>query len=448
MQSNGGVVPIDRLGSRASHIIRSGPAAGVIAAGRLAAEVGFDKIITGDMGGTSFDVAVVIDGEPGVSETTQLDFRIPLRIPMIDVHTIGAGGGSIASIDRGGVLEVGPRSAGSQPGPICFRRGGTEPTVTDANVVLGRINAQSPIGAGENDTLDVEGARAGMARLGAELGLGPEETAEAILDVVNTRMAGRMRLITVEQGHDPRDFALVAFGGAGPVHGAALLRNVGVRTMLVPSHPGVLCAMGCLMADLRYDYSRTVERRIDQLAAGELSELFEAQRAEGERQLHGDGVTFLGVTSMFSADMAYLGQVHRLRVRVKPDWGPDELREAFLQAYQQEFGTLLGEVPVLLVNIRTSVRGVRQGELDDLGTPADRPAPDPTSTRPVYFLGEWHETAVYERTDLLPGVRLDGPAIVEQADTTTVIEPGMSLWIDGRANLQVELTSEHEEHHA
>ncbi len=215
------------------------------------------------MGGTSFDVAVVIDGEPQVAETTLRDFRIPLRLPMTDVHTIGAGGGSIAWTDRGGVLQVGPQSAGSVPGPISFRRGGTEPTVTDANLLLGRINEEHPIGGGGLDTLDVEGCRAALEALGSSLGLDAEETAEAVLEVVNTRMAGRMRLISVEQGHDPRDFALVAFGGAGPLHGAALMRHVGVRTMLVPRYPGVLCAQGCLLADVRYDYSRTIERRVD-----------------------------------------------------------------------------------------------------------------------------------------------------------------------------------------
>jgi len=441
MQSNGGVVPVERLGSRASHIIRSGPAAGVIAADRLSAEAGFPRIITSDMGGTSFDVAVVIDGEPGVSDTTQLDFRIPLRIPMLDVHTIGAGGGSIASIDRGGILQVGPRSAGSAPGPVCFRRGGTEPTVTDANVALGRINVDRPIGEEGQATLDVDGAREALARLGTELGLNIEQTAEAVLAVVNTRMAGRMRLITVEQGHDPRDFALVAFGGAGPLHAAALLRDVGVKTMLVPTHPGVLCAMGCLVADLRYDYSQTVERRVDQLEEGELATLLAAQRERGEHELARDAVTTSRTEVTYHADMAYLGQVHRLRVRIEPDWDAKELSEAFFDAYVQEFGTVLGDVPVLVVNVRSSVRGIRQGEPEPVAEPKDQPCVAPASRRPVYFDGRWHETSVYRRNDLSPGMRFGGPAIVEQEDTTTVVEPNMSVWIDAHSNMQIEVQS-------
>ena len=265
MQSNGGLVPVAQLGERAAHVVRSGPAAGVIAAARIAAEAGFDRAITGDMGGTSFDVAVVIDGEPEIAASTNLDFRIPLRLSMINVHTIGAGGGSIAHVDRGGILQVGPRSAGARPGPVCFAHGGTEPTVTDANLVLSRIKAENPIGLANLASMDVEGARQAMKRLGDQLGIGIEETAEAILTVVNQNMAGRTRLLSIERGYDPRDFALVIFGGAGPLHGAAIIRAVGIRTMLVPPSPGVLCAMGCAVADVRYDISRTVARPHSQL---------------------------------------------------------------------------------------------------------------------------------------------------------------------------------------
>lgn len=439
MQSNGGVVPLSRLGSAASRIIRSGPAAGVMAAAKIAADAGFGHIITGDMGGTSFDVAVVIDGEPTVSETTELDFRVPLRVPMIDVHTIGAGGGSIASIDRGGTLQVGPRSAGAQPGPICFRRGGTEPTVTDANAVLGRIPSDQPIGHDQHQTLDVQAAREALRRLGARLGLGVEETAEAILAVVNVRMAGRMRLISVERGYDPRDFALVAFGGAGPLHAAALLRDVGVKTLLIPPYPGVLCAEGCISADLRYDFSQTVERRVDSLARDELAEIFCGQRDRGVAQLEADGEAVSRVDVMYLADMAYLGQVHRLRVPIEPDWDTETLRKAFNEAYAREFGTPLADVPVLLVNVRCSVRGVRRTTRQEVPQPPAAPAPPAASRRQVYFAGQWQDTPVYGRRDLAPGAAFPGPAIIEQDDTTTVVEPGMTVRVDGRSNLQIEV---------
>ena len=330
MQSNGGLVPARRAGERAGHMLRSGPAAGVIAAARIAADAGFDHVITGDMGGTSFDVALSLDGRPAEAETTLLDFRLPVRVPMLDVRTIGAGGGSIAAIDRGGMLTVGPRSAGSYPGPIAFGNGGSEPTVTDANVVLGRINPDRPIGA-DGRAMDADGARAAFSELGRPLGLDAEEAAKAVLTVVNTRMAGEIRLMTVEQGHDPRDFALVAFGGAGPVHGAALLAEMQIGTMLVPPHPGVLCAMGCVVADVRHDLSQTIERTLPReedddaqaarrLDCDALAATLREQRAEGERQLSLDGLDFVAVDVLHQADMAYEGQIHRLRVTVEPGW--------------------------------------------------------------------------------------------------------------------------------
>jgi N-methylhydantoinase A len=435
MQSNGGLAPLAELGQRSAHIVRSGPAAGVTAAAEIARRAGFDNIITADMGGTSFDVAVVISGQPRVAELTNLDFRIPLRLPMIDVHTIGAGGGSIASIDRGGMLEVGPRSAGAVPGPVAYRRGGMEPTVTDANVVLGRINPASQMG-GPGTTLDLEGARKAVGDLGARLGLGVEEAAEAILAVVNQRMAGRIRLLSIERGLDPRDFAMVAFGGAGPVHGGALIREVGIGTMLVPLYPGVLCALGCAIADLRYDASQTVEKRLDALGQDELKGIFERQRAEGEARLRESAIAVAEIECSHVADMAYLGQIHSLQVPVEPGWTPERMAEAFFERYRQEFGNTLGDIPVVVVNARTTSTGLRRWDPPTMERAAAAEAPVPIATRPVYF-GGWHETPIYSRDDLAPGHRLTGPAVVEQSDTTTVIEPGMDLEVGSGGDLLV-----------
>jgi N-methylhydantoinase A len=437
MQSNGGLAPLAELGQRSAYIVRSGPAAGVTAAAEIARRAGFDNIITADMGGTSFDVAVVISGQPNVAELTNLDFRIPLRLPMIDVHTIGAGGGSIASIDRGGVLEVGPRSAGAVPGPVAYRRGGTEPTVTDANVVLGRINPSSPMG-GPGTTLDLDGARTAVAGIGAPLGLGIEQAAEAILAVVNQRMAGRIRLLSIERGLDPREFAMVTFGGAGPVHGGALIREVGIGTMLVPLYPGVLCALGCAIADLRYDESQTVERRLDQIGPGDLQAIFERQRSEGEARLKESDIAVAEIGFSHVADMAYLGQIHSLQVPVELEWGPERMAEAFAQRYRQEFGNTLGDIPVVVVNARTTSTGLRRWEPPATEQSAARGAPEPIERRPVYF-GGWHDTPIYSREKLAPGHRLTGPAVVEQSDTTTVIEPGMELEVDRDGNLLVKV---------
>lgn len=438
MQSNGGLVPVQQLTERAAHVVRSGPAAGVIAAARIAAEAGFDKVITGDMGGTSFDVAVAINGEPEISPSTNLEFRIPLRLSMINVHTIGAGGGSIASLDRGGILQVGPRSAGARPGPVCFGHGGTEPTVTDANLVLNRINAEDPIGLTNLRRLDVDGARAAMQRLGEPLGLGIEETAEAILKVVNLNMAGRTRLLSIERGHDPRDFALVIFGGAGPMHGAAIIREVGIRTMLVPPSPGVLCAMGCAVADVRYDVSRTVARRTDSFDAAEIAQILSEQREEGEEKLRANDVLIKHVAVSHFAEMAYIGQIHSLRVAIEATWDAKRIAQAFEEAYRLEYGNTLGDIPSTIVSFRTVVQGMREHVRRHLPEPERQSAPPPKSVRQVYF-GGWRETPIYDRSTLVPGVVLHGPAIVEQPDTTIVIEPDMNGRVDAYGNILVEL---------
>ena len=437
MQSNGGVAPLRQLGERSAYIVRSGPAAGVMAAARLAGEAGFTHIITADMGGTSFDVAVVINGEPNVAEITNLDFRIPLRLPMIDVQTIGAGGGSIAHLDRGGMLLVGPRSAGARPGPVAYRRGGTEPTVTDANVVLGRINPGSLMN-GSDSTLDVDGAREAVRRLGAQLGLGLEQTAEAILAVVNQRMAGRIRLMSIERGLDPRDFAMVAFGGAGPLHCGALMRETGVSTMLVPLYPGVLCALGCVYADLRYDISQTVEQRLDKLEPGKLAGVIARQREQGQRQLDESQVPVDVVTITHAADMAYAGQIHSLRVTIEPDWDAARLGQAFNSVYREKFGNTLVGIPVVIVILRTIAIGVRSSVALPRSETACAVQATPSAHRPVHF-SQWYDTPVYQRADLAPGMRFDGPAIIEQSDTTTVVEPAMDVVVDSKGNLLVKV---------
>lgn len=438
MQSNGGLVPIAALPERAANIVRSGPAAGVMAAARLASEAGFSKIITGDMGGTSYDVAVVVDGQPPVAETTELDFRIPLRLPMIDVHTIGAGGGSIASIDRGGMLKVGPQSAGAVPGPVCFGRGGTLPTVADANAVLARINPENPIGLKNIDRLDVEAARKALGDLGAPIGLDAEEAALAILTLVNHTMAGRTRLLTVEQGHDPRDFALVIFGGAGPLHGAAIMREVGIRTMLLPLHPGVQCALGCAIADIRYDMSLTVERPTAEVDAAWAVAALRNQREEGERKLAISANDIKRSTVEHVALMSFTGQIHSLRVAIEADWTPERMAQGFRTVYAQENGEAPDDLSVTLVSLKTTMRGERSriGGIADTKLTFSKAVPQ--SYRQVRF-DTWRDTPVFQREILRPGQHFSGPAIIEQADTTTVIEPDMAARVDAAGNVLVEI---------
>lgn len=438
MQSNGGLVPAAQLGNHAAQIVRSGPAAGVTAAARIASEAGFDRVITGDMGGTSYDVAVVIDGEPEITPKTDLDFRLPLRVSMINVHTIGAGGGSIAYVDRAGILKVGPRSARARPGPVCFGHGGTEPTVTDANVVLARINADDPIGLTNLARLDVEGARAAIGKLGEQLGLGIEDTAEAILTIVNQNMAGRTRLLSIERGYDPRDFALVIFGGAGPLHGAAIVREVGIKTMIVPPAPGVLCAMGCVVADVRYDVSRTIARPTADIPADDLAATLREQEAEGREKLKVSAVAVKSALVRHFAEMAYKGQIHTLRVPIEEGWDAARIDAAFDTAYRAEYGNTLGDIPTTIVSLRTVVEGHREHEKRNRPEPPPHPAPEPHARRQVHF-GTWWDTAVYKRDTLHPGAVVEGPCIVEQPDTTIIIEPGMTGRIDAYDNILVEV---------
>jgi N-methylhydantoinase A len=438
MQSNGGLMPIAQLAGRAANIVRSGPAAGVIAAARIAAEAGFDNIITADMGGTSYDVAVVIHGHPRISEMTELDFRIPLRLPMIDVHTIGAGGGSVAFLDRGGTLQVGPRSAGAFPGPVCFGRGGTEPTVADANAILGRINPENPIGLKHLSSLDIAAARLAMGALGTKIGLSVEETALAVITLVNHRMAGRTRLMSVEHGYDPRDFALVVFGGAGPLHGAAIMKEVGIRTMLIPPQPGVLCAYGCAIADLRYDMSQTVERPVLDLDSQWVAKTLANQSADGAARVAESDVVVDHVSVSHAAEMSYVGQIHSLRVEIQPGWDQGQIITAFEDTYRRQYGNVLGNIPILLVSLITTVRGVRARPVATLCEAPEARAITPTNWRLVHFDAPIR-TPVYQRTELTPGVAFTGPAIVEQSDTTSVIEPDMKARVDSFNNILVEV---------
>ena len=331
-----------------------------------------------------------------------------------------------------------PRSARARPGPVCFGHGGTEPTVTDANVVLARINADDPIGLTNLTRLDVEGARAAIGRLGEQLGLGVEETAEAILTIVNQNMAGRTRLLSIERGYDPRDFALVIFGGAGPLHGAAIVREVGIRTMIVPPAPGVLCAMGCVVADVRYDLSRTIARPTATLSEAEIRQAMAEQEAEGLEKLERSGVTVKTRLVRHFAEMAYGGQIHALRVPIEEGWSTSRIDAAFADAYRAEYGNTLGDIPTTIVSLRTVVEGQREHERRHRAAPSPLPAPEPAGRRQVHFQ-RWWDTAVYRRDSLHPGAVIEGPAIVEQPDTTIIIEPGMTGRIDAYDNILVEV---------
>ncbi|MBN9069136.1 MAG: hydantoinase/oxoprolinase family protein, partial [Rhizobiales bacterium] len=348
VQSNGGVMSAETARRYPVRTALSGPAAGVIAATAIARAAGLDNIITCDMGGTSFDVSLVADGKAALAAQTAIDFGMVVRTPMIEITTIGAGGGSIASIDKSGLLRVGPESAGSDPGPVCYGLGNERPTVTDANLVLGRINPDRPIG-GKLDRLDVEAARAAIGReIAAPLGLSIEDAAESVLRLANAKMAGAIRLVSIEKGHDPAKFAAMPFGGGGALHAGALIEEVGLGSALVPRFPGVTSALGCVVADMRHDRVQTVNRLLDDLDAGELGRQMVAVAGEAESILERSATAFQQIDRLFEFDMLYLGQTHSVSVPISIEEGgltAAAIDAAFDAAYLEAFGRLLDGIP-------------------------------------------------------------------------------------------------------
>jgi N-methylhydantoinase A len=440
VQSNGGVMAVDTACRLPVRTALSGPAAGVIAAAYIAQSAGFPDIITGDMGGTSFDVSLIEDGQAALAAQTAIDFGMVVRTPMIEITTIGAGGGSIAWVDKGGLLNIGPESAGSDPGPVAYGRGNTRPTVTDANIVLGRIDPDRPIGGG---TLDVAAARAAIdAHVGTPLALNTEEAAEAIIRVANARMAGAIRLVSIERGHDPKKFAFMPFGGGGALHAGAMLAEVGLSRAIIPRYPGVTSAMGCVIADMRQDFVQTVNAMTDTADTEALGALIQNHIDDGARLLDAAGVAFAGREVVVELDMAYVGQTHTvsvpLPIKLEGDTVATPLREqivaAFEAAYRRVYGRLLPGGVTRILNLRTAVIGTRpKFDLKALA-PEGEGVTTPRTHRRVH-MGAWVEAAILDRLSLPVGAVVTGPAVLEQPDTTILIEPGLSGRVDDFGNI-------------
>jgi N-methylhydantoinase A len=361
---------------------------------------------------------------------------MPIHVPMVDVHTIGAGGGSIARVDEAGLLRVGPASAGAMPGPICYGRGGTDPTITDANLALGRLNPETLLSVDNPVTLETLHGAIGD-RIGAPLGLDAEDAAAAIIQIANTRMAGALRMVSLARGHDPRDFALFAFGGAGPLHAVALARELGIPKVLIPARPGITNAIGCVVADLRHDYVNTINMPVDVLDMDEVKRLIEQQMAEGRETIESEGVEVENLRNVHDADMQFQGQSHILTAPIPgPEVTREELRALFETAYWDRFAVELPEIRPVLVNLHTAVIGKRaQADVSVLAAGGADGAPQPTATRRVWFAQGWMDTPIYRRAGIGPGTKIGGPAIVEQMDTTIVIEPGCRAEADKIGNL-------------
>ncbi len=446
VQSNGGVMSVETAARLPVRTALSGPAAGVIAAATIAEAAGFGDVITGDVGGTSFDVSLIEKGRPALAAQTTLEFGQVVRAPMIEITTIGAGGGSIARIDGAGLLQVGPRSAGSIPGPACYGAGGTEPTVTDANLVLGRIDGARPIG--NRAALDLDAATRAIAmHVAGPLGIGIMEAAEAILLVANARMAGALRLVSIERGHDPKDFAFMPFGGGGGLHAGALVREVGLSCALVPRYPGVTSALGCVIADMRHDRVRTLARPLAALDPAFLAAEMAQSEALLRPLLDEAGMNFTARHVEHALDMHYQGQTHTVSVPLaqRADGGfalaAADLAEAFAATYAGAFGRLLPHVPIRVMNLRTTVIGTRP-RIDLLSLAPGDEASVEASIRPsrrVWF-GGWTQAAIHDRLMLPVGAVVRGPAVLEQPDATTLVEPGQQARVDRFGNLVLERT--------
>ena len=435
MNGNGGMVAASKVSREAVKTVMSGPASGVMAALATGRRAGFDNLLTYDMGGTSTDVAMIRGGRAPVSNEIEVEYAMPIHVPMVDVRTVGAGGGSIARVDQSGMLRVGPESAGSTPGPICYGRGGTRVTISDANLILGRLPA-ARFGQA------AEAARAAMAdQIGAPLGLSVEQAAEAVVRIANTHMAGAIRMVSISMGADPRDFALFAFGGAGPLHAVALARELAIPKVLVPARPGITNALGCVVADLRHDFVRTINRPLDAVDMADVHAVLATQETEGRRLIRAEKIVLTTIEAEYSADMQFIGQTHLLRVPLPgPTPSREDLQARFEAAYHARFRVDLPNIRANLVNLNCSVTG-RRPELDlsRLIDPKGRlESVQAKDTRRVWF-GGWVETPVYWRDHLPLDLDLIGPAIIEQMDTTIIIDPGCRVTSDPDGNLIIEV---------
>lgn len=440
-QSNGGVIGVEAAARLPVRLVLSGPASGVVGAREIGRAAGIPDLLTFDMGGTSTDVALLQGGEARMAPEATVH-GYPIKAPMLDIHTVGAGGGSIAFVDAGGLLKVGPRSAGADPGPVCYDRGNAEPTVTDANVVLGFLPPDALLGGRMPIRRDL--ALAAIERLGARLGMDAMATAEGILAIVTANMAKALRVISVQRGHDPRDHALMAFGGAGPLHAARLAQEMEMRRVLVPPAPGILCAMGLLLTDLRADFAATRLMRLDDPATPEaLAEAFQGLEARAAQWFAEEAIAPAARRLRRTADMRYAGQNYEFGIAVPEGLsGPAllaALMEGFAAEHQRLYGFLAEEEPVQIVTARLEATGaVRKAEFraePEAGRDATAAV---AGARRAWLGGAWREVPLYARDRLRPGNRLAGPAIVEQMDSTTVVPPGWTARVDALGNLVLE----------
>jgi N-methylhydantoinase A len=452
LRSDAGLMSVDVASENPIYGILSGPAGGVAGALYVARRAGFENVLTFDMGGTSTDVALCQNGQTTIERQTEIPYGlglpgevIPVKVPSVNVRSVGAGGGSIAHVPEvTGALRVGPQSSGADPGPAAYGLGGDAPTVTDANVVVGHLPPQL---LGGEMSLDVEAAKAAVQTVGDALGLDLHRAAQGILDIVNENMAGALRLVSVQRGYDPRDFALVAFGGAGPMHANAVARIMGSFPVLIPPAPGLLCATGDLVADFRDEFARTFIRTTDSVSGDEVRVILDELGVEARGWLEREGIPKPDQRLAFNVDMRYYRQGYEIPVEIEPSLlagnGTTMLAERFNQLHEQFYGFRMEESACEIVNLRA----IGYGKVPEPHLPEGEPGAGDSSgavvdEHEVYFHGEWLPTRVYDRARLRPGHRLEGPAIVTEFDSTTVVLSGYAAEVDRYLNLIINPTEE------
>ena len=446
-QSSGGLMSVGRAGEFPIRTALSGPAAGVVGAVHIAKLAGHDDVITLDMGGTSADVALIQDGKAGIGFDQKVA-EFPVRLPMVDVNTIGAGGGSITWFDRDGLLKVGPASAGASPGPACYGQGGAEPTVSDANLILGRL---SPRGLLDGEmALDPALSASAFKPIADQLGFTLEKTAHGVLGIVSANMVRAIRAVSVERGHDPRGFALMALGGAGPLHAVDVARTLGISTVIVPPAPGILCAQGLVVSDLKEDFVISDRIRVGNEGIVAIGTHVQTLIDRAQDWFASEDIDESARWLELVFDMRYVGQNFELPVPVADSdtmrdarfrIAPDVLSQSFFESHDRAYGYHNPQDPVEAVNLRLTA----WGRLNHPKTGSDEIAdgnPAPTGTRPVYFNDEASDAAaVYHRADLLPGHRIVGPAVIEQLDSTALVYPGDTAIVDAALNFIIELST-------
>ena len=442
MQASGGAMSAETARDHAVNIVNSGPAGGAVAGAFIGQLVGDDHVMTVDMGGTSFDIGLIIGGVPRVSSEGQFE-GYPVKIPAVDVHAIGAGGGSIAWIDRGGALNVGPQSAAADPGPACYGLGGDQPTVTDANLVLGRLNPEYFLG-GEMKLYPEQARAAVDICIARPLGLSTEEAAYGIARVVNANMVKGMAGSSIQKGFDPREFTLIAFGGAGPLHACELAKEIGMQKVVIPLYPGALSAFGLVTSDIRHDYVQTIAKSAASLLPEELVRAYTAMEAKARDQLRAEKIADEDIEIEWTADVRYSGQAYELNVPVPHDGALtrkdiDALVTRFHALHQKTYAYSSADEPVDVINVRL----IGIGQVPDVKLARQKrgptsPRPALKGKRPVYFDGKgFVPTPIYERDLLKPGNVVKGPCLIEEIISSTVVTPGATARVDPWGNVVI-----------